>query len=147
MKAHNELGIGIPIFPGIRVWGIRASIHCTGVLWTIRSGMQKVSLLLKMLKTWLLHASTWQPCSLCLQSQNHRMAWLGRDCKDHQVPTPLLWTGLPATRSGTRSGWQPRSSPSLAMNNFRDGAPTAFLCGLCNGLTMLSVRSFPLAST
>lgn len=26
---------------------------------------------------------------------NHRAVWAGRDPKDHQVPTPLSWTGMP----------------------------------------------------
>jgi len=29
---------------------------------------------------------------------DHRMAWVGRDLKDHPVSTPLPQTGLPATR-------------------------------------------------
>ena len=31
------------------------------------------------------------------ESQNHRMAWVGRDLKDHESPTPLLGraTNLP----------------------------------------------------
>lgn len=33
-------------------------------------------------------------------SQNHRMIWDGRDIKDHAVPTPLPWTGMPPTSSG-----------------------------------------------
>lgn len=35
-----------------------------------------------------------------LTSQNYRMAFVGRDFKDHPVPTPLPWTGLPTARSG-----------------------------------------------
>jgi len=35
--------------------------------------------------------------------KNHRMAWIGRDSKDHQVPTPLPQAGSPTSRSGTRS--------------------------------------------
>lgn len=31
------------------------------------------------------------------------MAWIGRDIKDHLVPTRLLWTELPTTKSGTKS--------------------------------------------
>ena len=30
--------------------------------------------------------------------QNHRMAWFGRDLKDHQVPRPLPLSGLPSHR-------------------------------------------------
>jgi len=28
------------------------------------------------------------------------MVWVGRDLKDHLVPTPLSWAGAPSTRSG-----------------------------------------------
>ena len=31
---------------------------------------------------------------------NHRMAWVGRDLKDHLVPNLLPHTGLPTTKSG-----------------------------------------------
>jgi len=30
----------------------------------------------------------------------HRMVWVGRDLKDHLVPSPLPWTGTPFTRPG-----------------------------------------------
>lgn len=33
------------------------------------------------------------------QSQNHRMASVGRDLKDLLVPVPLPWAGMPPTRS------------------------------------------------
>lgn len=33
-------------------------------------------------------------------SWNHRMAWVGRNLKDHLVSTPLRWTGTPFTRPG-----------------------------------------------
>lgn len=32
------------------------------------------------------------------------MAWIGRDVKDHWVPSPVLQAGLPAAGSSTRSG-------------------------------------------
>jgi len=35
-------------------------------------------------------------------SENHRMAWVGRDLKKHLVSTLLIPAGLPATTSGTR---------------------------------------------
>ena len=38
---------------------------------------------------------------------NHRKAWVGRDPKDHQVPTPLLQAETPTSRSGTRPGPHP----------------------------------------
>ncbi|GAB0189020.1 centromere protein C [Grus japonensis] len=34
----------------------------------------------------------------CVQFWNHRMVWVGRDLKDHLVPTPLPWAGTPSTR-------------------------------------------------
>ena len=36
-------------------------------------------------------------------SQNHGMAWVGRDLKDHQVPTPLSQAELPTPTSSTTS--------------------------------------------
>ena len=30
---------------------------------------------------------------------DHRMVWIGKDLKDHLVPTPLPWAGTPSTRS------------------------------------------------
>jgi len=41
------------------------------------------------------------------------MAWVGRDLKDHLFPNPLLWAGLPTTKSGTRSGCQGLIQPGL----------------------------------
>ena len=37
-------------------------------------------------------------------SQNHRMAWVERDPKDHEAPTPLLHAGPPTSISNTRTG-------------------------------------------
>ena len=39
------------------------------------------------------------------QSQNHRMAWVGRDLKDHQAPIPPPQAGLPTSTSTTRPGF------------------------------------------
>ena len=51
--------------------------------------------------------------SVCLFGlEIHRMAWTGRDLKDHQVPKLLPQPGLPATRSATRSDC-PGSHPTL----------------------------------
>ena len=36
-----------------------------------------------------------------LSRQNHRMVWVGRNLKDHLVPTPLPWAGTPAWTSST----------------------------------------------
>ena len=41
---------------------------------------------------------------LCFIFPAHRMASVGRDFKDHLVPTSLLWAGLPTTKSPTSSG-------------------------------------------
>jgi len=41
------------------------------------------------------------------------MAWVGRDLKDHQVPTPLPQAGLAATRSSTGSGCPGPIQPGL----------------------------------
>ena len=41
----------------------------------------------------------------CTIPQNHKMAWIGRDLKDHKVSSPQLQAGFPAARSGTRSDW------------------------------------------
>ena len=35
------------------------------------------------------------------------MVWVGRDLKDHLVPTPLPWAGTPSTRPGAQSPIQP----------------------------------------
>jgi len=35
-----------------------------------------------------------------IDSLNHRMVWVGRDLKDHLVPTTLPWAGTPYTRPG-----------------------------------------------
>lgn len=39
-----------------------------------------------------------------ISSLNHWMAYVGGDLKDHLFPTSPLRTGLPTTRSGTKSG-------------------------------------------
>jgi len=35
-----------------------------------------------------------------MELQNHRKVWVGRDLKDHLLPTPLPWAGTPCTRPG-----------------------------------------------
>ena len=35
-----------------------------------------------------------------VESQNHRMAWVEKNLKDHLVSISLLWTGLPTIRTG-----------------------------------------------
>lgn len=35
--------------------------------------------------------------SYIIEALNHGMSWVGKDLKDHPVPTPLPWAGLPPT--------------------------------------------------
>jgi len=35
-----------------------------------------------------------------IESRSHRVVWVGRDLKDHLIPTPLPWAGTPSTRPG-----------------------------------------------
>jgi len=37
---------------------------------------------------------------IIIASQNHRMVWVGKDLKDHLVPTPLPGAGTSSTRPG-----------------------------------------------
>jgi len=39
-----------------------------------------------------------------LPNEIHSMAWVGRDLKDHEAPTPLLQSGLPTSMFITRPG-------------------------------------------
>ena len=39
-----------------------------------------------------------------LESQNHRMTWVGRDLKDHQASTPPLQAGPSTSTFNTKSG-------------------------------------------
>ena len=59
------------------------------------------------------------------ESQNHRMARVGRDLRDHEAPTPMPQAGPPASRL-------PRAPSNLALNTSRDGASTASLGSLFN---------------
>ena len=49
----------------------------------------------------ILSAFIQESCRI-IESKNYRMAWVGRDFKEHLVPKALLWAGLPAAKSGTR---------------------------------------------
>jgi len=58
----------------------------------------------------ILHVSILKVCAVTKKSKsnlnlNHRMAWIGRDLKGHQAPTPLPWAGPPTSISNTRPGW------------------------------------------
>jgi len=59
------------------------------------------------------------------------MVWVGRDLKDHLVPTPPPWAGTPSTRPGCSKPHQ-----NLAFNTSREGTTTASL-GKC--LTTVTV--------
>lgn len=48
--------------------------------------------------------SAWHSLYRLIESQNHRMIWIGKDVKDHLVPSSLWWAGLPTTRLSSRSG-------------------------------------------
>ena len=52
-----------------------------------------------------------KPCLCCAKAvignseddnsgETHRIVWVGRDLKDHLVPTPSPWAGTPSTRPG-----------------------------------------------
>ena len=51
-------------------------------------------------------------------AKNHRMAWVGRDLKDHLVPTLCHRLAAPHQPNLPRA-------PSMAMSTSRDGAPIA----------------------
>ena len=65
---------------------------------------------------WDPHSWLWNRCPGIaavdlLSPENHRIIeWVGRDLRDHLVPTPLPWTRLPTTMSGTRSCPRPHSA-------------------------------------
>lgn len=50
---------------------------------------------------------------LTQQSQNHKMAWIGREPRDHQVPVPLPHAGYQLCQSKYQNRW-PRAPFSLA---------------------------------
>ena len=64
---------------------------------------------------------------------------VGRDLTDHLVPAPLPWTGTPSTRVL-------RAPSNLALNTAREGAATASLGNLFQGLTTLMVKNLFLIS-
>ena len=68
------------------------------------------------------------------------MAWVGRDLRGHIVPT--FCHGLVAPHQLRL----PRVSCNLVLKSCRDGAFTAALGSLCQHLTFLSVKNFPLTS-
>mgnify|MGYP001855689421 CR=1 len=70
------------------------------------------------------------------------MPWVGRDPKDHQVPTPLPQAGLPTSRSGT--GPQGPIQPGL--EHLRGWGIHNLSGQLFQHLSTLAVKKFPLAS-
>jgi len=60
-----------------------------------------------------------------------RMAWVVNDLKDHLVPTPLLWAGLPPVDQAL-----PRAPCELALIAFRGEAVMTSLGILCHCLTV-----------
>ena len=61
-----------------------------------------------------------------IESQNHKMAWVGRDLKDQQVPTPCRRQGH-HTPHLTPTPQPPKVPSSLALNISRGRAFTASL--------------------
>ena len=63
------------------------------------------------------------------------MVWVGKGLTDHLVPTPLSRDIFHQTRLL-------RAPSSLALNTAREGAATASLGNLGQGLTTLMVKNF-----
>jgi len=83
----------------------------------------------------------WFPIGFITESWNHRMVWVGKDLKDHLVPTAL------ATGRDTFHQTRLLKAPAYpALNTTREGAATASLGKLCQGLTTLRVKKFFLLS-
>ena len=76
------------------------------------------------------------------ESHNHRMAWVGRDLKDHESPTPLPQAGPLTSTCNTRPGC-PGPHPTWPWTS-RDGASTTSLDSLFQHLTTLIEKNFPL---
>ena len=62
-----------------------------------------------------------------MRSQNHRMAWVGRDLKDHESPTPLPGRATNLPIYYTRL---PRAPSYLSLNTSRGRAFTVSLGSL-----------------
>ena len=65
------------------------------------------------------------------------MTWVGRDLKDHQAPTSLMWVGC-----SHQHGWL----RAMALSTPRDGASTTSMGSLFQSLTTLRVKNFLLIS-
>jgi len=68
------------------------------------------------------------------------MVWVGRDLKDHLVPTPAM------SRDIFHQPRVLRAPSNLALNSAREGAATASLGNLGQGLTTLMGKNFFLIS-
>ena len=69
-------------------------------------------------------------------NMDYRMAWIGRDLKDHPIPIPLPWIGLPPARPGC----------SVLHTASRDAPSIAFVDSMFQCLTTFSVKNFPRTS-
>jgi len=69
-----------------------------------------------------------------------RMAYVGKDLKDHQVPSPLLGTGCQPQDQIAQA------SSNLALTVFSNGASTTSPGNLCQCLITLWEKNFPLTS-
>jgi len=69
------------------------------------------------------------------------MVWVGNDLIDHLVPTLLPWS-----RDTFHWTMLLKASSNLALNTAREGAATASLGNLGQGLTTLNVKNFILIS-
>lgn len=76
-------------------------------------------------------------CVSCLYSSgNYRMVWVGADLQNHPVPPTCLGQGYLHCPSLLKA-------PSILLLHIsRDGASTASLSNLCQGLTPLTGRNF-----
>ena len=72
------------------------------------------------------------------------MAWVGRDLKDHQVPTALSQAGLPTSTLILDQAAQHLIQRGL--NTSKEGASTASLGSLFQHLITLIVKNFILTS-
>jgi len=80
------------------------------------------------LMVWIEHRNG-PPLCLVIDSLNHRMAWLGRDLKDHEAPTSLLQAGPPTSTLHTAQWWPwaaPRQLCSTDINFHSRLIPATF---------------------
>ena len=75
------------------------------------------------------------------ESQNHRMAWVGRDLKDHESPNPLPQAGPPTPHLIPDQAAQ--GPIQLGLEHLQDRASITSLGSLFQHLTTLIVKNFP----